>query len=133
MTNLATVPVEEKAKFADPVIGRPADTSATSIERRSPARQASRGDKHRMPPAVIVHIVQASDLLLLLLQRLAGQSHADAAPLAALRWLTGSRDIRRQCRGYCLSLSCRCLPVALPLSAWQTAPDSAPAAAGWWR
>lgn len=65
MTNLATVPVEEKAKFADPVIKRPAATSATSMERRSPARQASRGDKRRMRPAIIVHIVQASDLVLL--------------------------------------------------------------------
>jgi Undecaprenyl-phosphate glucose phosphotransferase len=65
MTNLATVPVEEKAKFADPVIKRPAATSATSMERRSPARQASRGDKRRIRPAIIVHIVQASDLVLL--------------------------------------------------------------------
>jgi Undecaprenyl-phosphate glucose phosphotransferase len=65
MTNLATVPVEEKAKFADRVIERPAATSATSMERRSPARQASRGDKRRMRPAIIVHIVQASDLVLL--------------------------------------------------------------------
>ena len=65
MTNLATVPVEEKAKFADPVIKRPAANSATSMERRSPVRQASRGDKRRMRPAIIVHIVQASDLVLL--------------------------------------------------------------------
>jgi Undecaprenyl-phosphate glucose phosphotransferase len=66
MTNLAMVPVEEKAKFADPVIQRPADTSATLTDRRSPARQASRGDKRRMPPAVIMHLVHASDVLLLL-------------------------------------------------------------------
>jgi Undecaprenyl-phosphate glucose phosphotransferase len=65
MTNLAMVPVEERAKFADPAIQNPADTSATSIERRSPARQASRGDKRRIAPAVIMHLVQASDVLLL--------------------------------------------------------------------
>jgi polysaccharide biosynthesis protein PslA len=66
MTNLATVPVPQKVKFADPAIQHPVDTAATSIERRSPARQESRGDKHRMPSAVIMHIVQASDVLLLL-------------------------------------------------------------------
>jgi Undecaprenyl-phosphate glucose phosphotransferase len=64
--NLAIGSAQQKAKFADPVIQRPADTSATSIERRSPVRQGSRGDKRRMSPAVIVRIVQASDLLLLL-------------------------------------------------------------------
>jgi polysaccharide biosynthesis protein PslA len=41
--------------------------STTSQERRSPARRGSRGDKHRMSAAVIVNIVQASDLLLLLI------------------------------------------------------------------
>ncbi len=70
MTNLAMVPVEEKAKLANPVIERPVDTSATSIERRSPARQASRGDKRRVRPAIIMHIVQVSDLMLLLLSGL---------------------------------------------------------------
>ena len=38
----------------------------TSMERRSPTRRGSRGDKHRMLPAVIVNIVQGCDLLLLL-------------------------------------------------------------------
>src|ERR1700685_2225175 len=65
-TNLAVFSGLQKAKLVDPVIERPAETSATSIERRSPARQGSRGDKRRMSPAVIVRIVQASDLLLLL-------------------------------------------------------------------
>jgi polysaccharide biosynthesis protein PslA len=37
-----------------------------SRERRSPGRRGSRGDKGRMSPAVIVNIVQASDLLWLL-------------------------------------------------------------------
>src|SRR6202167_395888 len=64
--NLAIGSAQQKTKFADPEIQRPADTSATSIERRSPVRQGSRGDKRRMSPAVIVRIVQASDLLLLL-------------------------------------------------------------------
>src|SRR5271168_4118307 len=47
--------------------------SASSIEkavpgeRRSPVRRGSRGDKHRVSPAIIVNMVQASDLLLLLL------------------------------------------------------------------
>ena len=44
----------------------------------------SRGDKRRMSPAVIVRIVQASDLVLLLFSGCAGQEHADADALAAL-------------------------------------------------
>lgn len=38
-----------------------------SEERRSPVRRGSRGDKHRVSPAIILNVVQASDLLLLLL------------------------------------------------------------------
>jgi polysaccharide biosynthesis protein PslA len=64
--NLAIVSAQQKAKLAEPVVQAPADASATSIERRSPVRQGSRGDKRRMSPAIIVRIVQASDLLLLL-------------------------------------------------------------------
>jgi polysaccharide biosynthesis protein PslA len=64
--NLAIVSAQQKAKLADPVVQAPADASATSIERRSPVRQGSRGDKRRMSPGIIVRIVQASDLLLLL-------------------------------------------------------------------
>jgi polysaccharide biosynthesis protein PslA len=64
--DLAIVSAQQKAKLADPVVQAPADASATSIERRSPVRQGSRGDKRRMSPAIIVRIVQASDLLLLL-------------------------------------------------------------------
>ncbi len=41
-------------------------TSVPSMERRSPARKRSRGDKNRMSLSVIVNIVQAADLLLLL-------------------------------------------------------------------
>jgi polysaccharide biosynthesis protein PslA len=55
---------------------------ATPIERRSPARQGSRGDKRRMSPAVIVRIVQASDLLLLLFSGLLAKSM-----LTPLHWL----------------------------------------------
>jgi polysaccharide biosynthesis protein PslA len=41
-------------------------TAKPHRERRSPARRASRGNKHRMSPAVIQNIVQASDCFLLL-------------------------------------------------------------------
>jgi Undecaprenyl-phosphate glucose phosphotransferase len=44
----------------------PQEPAAISTERRSPARQRSRGDKHRMSSPVIVSIVQASDLVWLL-------------------------------------------------------------------
>jgi Undecaprenyl-phosphate glucose phosphotransferase len=54
----------ESAPLASPT------PSVTSMERRSPARRASRGDKYRMSPAVIVNIVQVCDLLLLLLSGL---------------------------------------------------------------
>ena len=81
-TDLAIVSGLQKAKLVDPVIERPAETPATSIERRSPARQGSRGDKRRMSPAVIVRIVQASDLLLLLFSGLLAKSM-----LTPLHWL----------------------------------------------
>jgi polysaccharide biosynthesis protein PslA len=64
--NLAIGTTQQETKFADLVIQSPGGNSATSTERRSPARQGSRGDKRRISPAVIVRIVQASDLLLLL-------------------------------------------------------------------
>ena len=80
--DLAIGSAQQKAKFADPEIQRPADTSATSIERRSPGRQGSRGDKRRISPAVIVRIVQASDLLLLLFSGLLAKS-----VLTPLYWL----------------------------------------------
>jgi polysaccharide biosynthesis protein PslA len=73
-TNLAVFSGLQKAKLVDPIIERPAETSATSIERRSSARQGSRGDKGRLSPAVIVSIVQASDLLLLLFSGLLAKS-----------------------------------------------------------
>jgi polysaccharide biosynthesis protein PslA len=64
--NLAIVSAQQKAKLADPAVQAPGDAPATSIERRSPVRQGSRGDKRRMSPPIIVRVVQASDLLLLL-------------------------------------------------------------------
>jgi polysaccharide biosynthesis protein PslA len=81
--DLAMVLAQQKAKLADPVIQRPADTSAPWIERRSPARQGSRGDKRRMRPSVIVRMVQASDLLLLLFSGLLAKSML----LTPLHWL----------------------------------------------
>jgi polysaccharide biosynthesis protein PslA len=69
-TNLAIASAQQKAKLADPALQSPADDSATSIERRSPARQGSRGDKRRKSPAIVVRVVQASDFLLLLLSGL---------------------------------------------------------------
>jgi Undecaprenyl-phosphate glucose phosphotransferase len=60
--NYATGSSLQKTASLDPL----ALVSSNSRERRSPARRGSRGDKHRMSAAVIVNIVQASDLLLLL-------------------------------------------------------------------
>jgi polysaccharide biosynthesis protein PslA len=58
-----TVSSLQKTVSLDP-IAQPA--SSTAGERRSPTRRGSRGDRHRMSAAIIVNIVQASDLLLLL-------------------------------------------------------------------
>jgi polysaccharide biosynthesis protein PslA len=58
--------VQGSPQSVDPAALPSPATSVTSMERRSPARRASRGDKHRMSPAVIVNIVQVCDLLLLL-------------------------------------------------------------------
>jgi Undecaprenyl-phosphate glucose phosphotransferase len=58
--NLVKASAQQQAESADPA------TSVPSMERRSPARTRSRGDKNRMSPSVIVNIVQTSDLLLLL-------------------------------------------------------------------
>jgi polysaccharide biosynthesis protein PslA len=87
-TNLAVFSGLQKAKLVDPVIERPAETSATSIERRSPARQRSRGDKGRLSPAVIVRIVQASDLLLLLFSGVLAKSM-----LTPLHWLASDGSL----------------------------------------
>jgi Undecaprenyl-phosphate glucose phosphotransferase len=63
--NLRTISAPHRTKSAEPAVQLPVDTPATSIERRSPVRQRSRGDKRRMSPSVIVHIVQAYDFVLL--------------------------------------------------------------------
>jgi Undecaprenyl-phosphate glucose phosphotransferase len=48
--------------------------SVTSMERRSPARSGSRGNKYRMSPAVIANIVQVCDLFLLVFGGLAARA-----------------------------------------------------------
>ena len=68
----ASAPQEEHA--ADAVSAQSSDISVTSIERRSSSRKASRGDKFRLSSAVISNIVEASDLLLLLLSGVAARS-----------------------------------------------------------
>jgi Undecaprenyl-phosphate glucose phosphotransferase len=83
-TNLAIASAQQKAKLAERVIQSPADASATSIERRSPARQGSRGDKPRMSPAVIIRIVQAFDLFFLLFSGLLAKS--ELTPRYGLRF-----------------------------------------------
>src|SRR6202453_435191 len=69
----------QKAASLDP----PAQhTSSSSQERRSPVRRGSRGDKLRISAAVIVNIVQASDLLLLLFCGWLARSMLTASPAA---------------------------------------------------
>jgi Undecaprenyl-phosphate glucose phosphotransferase len=59
----------------DPVVERPPqDTPAIPGERRSAARQGSRGDRHRMSSRVIVSIVKAFDLFWLLFAGLLAKS-----------------------------------------------------------
>jgi polysaccharide biosynthesis protein PslA len=76
--NLVNVSAQQQTESADTV------TSMPSMERRSPARTRSRGDKNRMSPSVIVNIVQASDLLLLLFCGLLSTSVL--TPLRGLRF-----------------------------------------------
>ena len=57
--------------------GAPANAvqaSPTSIERRSSGRGASRGDKNRLSPSVILNLIQASDLILLIVSGLLASS-----------------------------------------------------------
>jgi polysaccharide biosynthesis protein PslA len=49
-------------------------SSVTSMERRSPARKGSRGNRYRMSPAVVGNIVQSCDLLLLLFSGLSAKA-----------------------------------------------------------
>ena len=87
-TDLAVFSGLQEAKLVDPVIESPAETPAAPIERRSPARQGSRGDKGRMSPAVIVRIVQAFDLLLLLFSGVLAKSM-----LTPMHWLASDGSL----------------------------------------
>src|ERR1700730_6795357 len=60
----AILSAQGKPQSIDPVTSPLPAKSVTSMERRSPARRGSRGNKYRMSPAVIVNIVQVCDLLL---------------------------------------------------------------------
>jgi Undecaprenyl-phosphate glucose phosphotransferase len=64
--NLGRISAQQSPRSNGPVVERPANTPATSIERRSPVRKKSRGNKRRISPSVVVHIVQAHDFVLLL-------------------------------------------------------------------
>jgi hypothetical protein len=80
--NLRTISAQQRAKSVAPEDQRPVGTPATSIERRSPGRQKSRGDKRRMSPSVVVHIVQAYDFVLLLFSGLLAEGM-----LTPIHWL----------------------------------------------
>jgi polysaccharide biosynthesis protein PslA len=62
----AMVSAPQKAERFDSAVQHPSGTLPTSMERRSPARLGSRGDKHRISPSVVVNIVQVTDSLLVL-------------------------------------------------------------------
>ena len=79
-------------------VGSPGASSLenpASEERRSSVRRGSRGDRNRISPAIIVNVVQASDLLLLLLSgwlassMLAGLRSLDAGGPLLLATATG--------------------------------------------
>jgi hypothetical protein len=72
--NLRRISAPHRTNSAELAVQLPVDTSATSIERRSPVRQGSRGDKRRMSSSVIVHIVQAYDFVLLQFSGLLAQA-----------------------------------------------------------
>jgi Undecaprenyl-phosphate glucose phosphotransferase len=64
--DLGMVPAPQKAERFDSAVQHPPGTFPASMERRSPARLGSRGDKHKISPSVVVNIVQVTDSLLLL-------------------------------------------------------------------
>jgi polysaccharide biosynthesis protein PslA len=64
--DLGTVAAPQEAGRLDSAVQNPPGTLPASMERRSPARLGSRGDKHRISPSVVVNIVQVTDSLLLL-------------------------------------------------------------------
>jgi Undecaprenyl-phosphate glucose phosphotransferase len=63
--DLAMVSAPQAEGF-DSAVQHPPGALPASMERRSPARLGSRGDKHRISPSVVVNIVQVTDSLLLL-------------------------------------------------------------------
>ena len=64
--DLGTVAAPREAGRPDSAVQHPPGKLPASMERRSPARLGSRGDKHRISPPVVVNIVQVTDSLLLL-------------------------------------------------------------------
>jgi Undecaprenyl-phosphate glucose phosphotransferase len=64
--DLGMVRAPQKAERFDSAVQHPPGTFPASMERRSPARLGSRGDKHKISPSVVVNIVQVTDSLLLL-------------------------------------------------------------------
>jgi Undecaprenyl-phosphate glucose phosphotransferase len=125
--NRATLSVQGKPKSIDPPALPSTATSVTSMERRSPVRRASRGDKHRMSPAVIVNIVQVCDLVLLLcsgvvagtMLRLLGLPSGRSLFLAAVTASAVSAAFLSRADAYLLSSLCslgkqlRLLPLPL--------------------
>jgi polysaccharide biosynthesis protein PslA len=82
--NLGRASDQQLVESADPALPSSPATFVPTTERRSRARQRSRGDRYRMSPSVIVNIVQASDFLLLLFCGLLGTSVL--TPLRGLRF-----------------------------------------------
>ena len=72
--DLAMLSAPQKAERSDSAVQHPPGTLPASMERRSPARLGSRGDKHRISPSVVVNIVQVTDSLLLLFCGLVARS-----------------------------------------------------------
>jgi polysaccharide biosynthesis protein PslA len=65
--DIAVVSAPQTAERVDSAVQHPPGTFPAAMERRSPARVGSRGDKHRISPSVVVNIVQVTDSLLLLM------------------------------------------------------------------
>src|ERR1700736_478760 len=62
--NRAMLSAQGRPQSVDPAALPLPATSVTSMERRSPARRASRGNKHRMSPAVVVNFGKVCALFL---------------------------------------------------------------------
>ena len=83
--NRATLSAQGKPQSIDPAPLHSPSISVTSMERRSPVRRGSRGNKHRMSPAVILNIVQVCDLLLLLFSGLLAKTMLTLLGLDSVR------------------------------------------------